>query len=360
MAAGYQVWIENNAYAKQALITRYQKFTYTQVLNGIGYCTLEMHPEDAKVAYLDAMNRIKIIRNGSIVFGGIILRLGWNIPSTAPAGERFTAHALDHGAYADWRLIVPAALSAYDTRTGPADDIAKEYVYYHAGAGAGAGRPFTDLAVQADAGDCASVREEGRYMKLLTMLERLQQKGGFDWRFVPGDSGCTFTTAYPQWGLDRTKGNGVNDECVFSLDRRNFLEMGYTFDVLDHWNYCYTGGQGEAEDRAIEARDNATYITAYKRRELFRDARRLSVTASLQAEGDEAIEEKKPIEIMEVQPKADTWKAASGTTWDLGDLVTVYANVWGRTFDMDGKVVAVQVTVTPDGLEEVIPTLEAA
>jgi hypothetical protein len=357
--AQYQVWVENDAYAKQALITRYLKLTYTQVLNDIGYCQLEMHPDDPKITELTEMRRLKIIRDGEIVWGGIILRTEWKIPETAPEGETFVAYALDHTVYADWRLIVPPSGSAYDTRSGPADDVAKAYVYYHAGAGAAAGRQFTDLSVQANASACANVREEGRYIILLSMLQKLRVKGGFDFRFVPLANGCEFRTAYPRWGVDRTKGNGVNDECVFAIDRRNFSEMTYALDLLAHYNYWYVGGQGEGEDRAIVERSDAGYIASYKRRERFRDARRLQLTASLEAEGDEAIEEARPLETMTVQPKSGIWKATSGTTYDLGDLVTCYAHRWGRTFSLNAKITAVKVEVTPDELEIVTPTLEA-
>ena len=358
--AQYQVWIEADAdYSKVAFIRHFASLEYKQALSGMGYATLDLLPEDSNIAVISVPTRLKIIRNGDIVFGGRILREGWAKPETAPGGETWRVHAVDHSHYAMRRRIVPAPGSAYDSKTDNADDSAKYYVYTHLGAGAAAARRFSDLTIQADASAAPSVGESGRYGTVYDKLMDLALKGGFDWRFVPGAAGCEFRTAYPQWGLDRTKGNGVNDECIFSVDRRTFRQMGYTFDAIDHVNFVYVAGQGEAENRAVVERSTAGDIATYGRCEGFSDARHLSLTASLEAYGDKVLADKQPAQSMSVQPQDATWRATSGTTWDLGDLVTAYAREWGRTFSMDAKVVAVTVSVTPDHLEKVLPVLEA-
>ena len=353
--AAYQIWVESDAYAKLAYIKSYLRLTYKVCVNGMGWATLEMSANDSQIAALLIARRLKIIRNGAIVFGGRLLREGWAKPPEAPAGEVWTVTAWDHAHYAKRRLIVPAAGQMYDTRTDNADDVAKDYVYYHCGAGAAAARQLSDLTVEADENAAASLTANGRYQSVYDMLLKLHDQGAFDWRFTPVASGCTFETGYPQYGLDRTKGNGVNAECVFVADRRNFYKMGYEFDAADHANYVYVGGQGEGADRAIVERSTAGDITTYGRCEDFADARHLTLVASLQAYGDGVLLERKPVKTMIIEPEHDTWKSL----YDLGDLVTIYAYEWGRTFSMNAKVVAANVLVSPDGLEQVAPELEA-
>ena len=351
----YQILIENDNYDRLALIAAYVKLTYVQRINGMGYATLEIAANDPKIPDLVLGRRLKIIRDGVIVYGGRLLHEGWKKPPTAPSGETWAVTALDHAHYAKGRIIVPAASSEYDTRTDHADDVAKAYVYYHLGQGAAAARRSADVTVAVDKHQAASITENGRYDQLLTMLENLHNEGGFDWRFVPQATGCEFRTAYPRWGYDRTKGNGSNDECVFSDDRHNWEEMEYARDATEHANYLYVAGQGEGADRTVRERSTAADIATWGRCEAFADARQLSLAASLDAYGDGQLRARKPNETMNVVPRTGTWKIL----WDLGDLVTVYDRAWGRTFEYDAKIMAVTITITPSNLEQAKPTLEA-
>ncbi len=359
----YQLWIEDNTYAKLALLTQWSALTYQQKLNGMGSCQVTLRPDDAKITYIDACatakRRVKIIRNGTIVFGGMICRANWNIDSTAPEGEVYTFHAVDHAAYAKWRLTDPGAGNEYQTYTDHRDDVLKDFVYNCMGAGAVAARQLADVTIAADAHGAASTTISARYENLLNVLTS-EAYGFVDWRFVPGASGCTFTTGVPL-GTDRTQGNGVNAECVWTTDRRNVESMEWLFDALEMANYIYCGGQGEGVNRNVQERTTAGSVTAYWRREKFVEARQLSVTAAIQARGDAALAESAYITTMNAQPLATTWKAASGTTWDLGDKVTILSKQY-RTFSYNGKATGIDVTVTPSGdevIEVVKPSLEA-
>ncbi len=350
----YQLWVLDAAYAKLAYIRDYAQLEYKLVLNGLDWARLEMLPNDAKIAELLMGRRLLIVRNGAIVFHGRMLREGWQRPETAPAGETWAVWAYGGAHYAKRRYVVPASGQEYDTRTDNADDVAKDYVYYHCGGGAAAARQFADLTVAADANAAGSLTWDARYSRVYDVLDKLRLKGGFDWRFVPTASGYTFTTAYPQWGLDRTKGNGVNDEMVFQVDRRNFRRMGYEFDASELENYAYVAGQGEGADRTVRERSDATSITAYGRCEAFVDARDLQLAASLDARGDSELAKRAARQSMSVLPTAGLWPGSFG----LGDLVTIQAYQWERTFAMDAKVVALDVKVTAQELELVTPEVE--
>lgn len=358
MTTQYQVWIENDDYSKSVLLNRYRSMRYRQVLNDIGYAEVEMHPDDAKVSYIDIMKRLRIIRNGITVFGGIVLRIGWEIPDVAPSQERWTFYALDQAVYADWRIVVPQSGYEHDERSGAADDVLKAYVYYHAGAGAASDRQFPDLTVEANEGAASYITYRARYDSLLNVLRKCAEAKGVDWRFVPQDSGCEFQTAVP-WGVDRTKGNGVNTECVFSVDRRDFLGQSWVSDALGHYNYMYVAGQGAGVDRNVVERYNSGHIATYKRRERLVDARQLSLTSSLEARGDAEIAALAVIKTATVKPRAEFWQATSGTTFDLGDKVTIYVHRHGSCWSYDGKIIALTVEVAEDGTETVTPDLEA-
>lgn len=355
----YQVKILDSAYALTKWIKDWKRLKYRQALNNVCSATLTLHPDSNAIASIDTNTFLQIIRNGSHVFGGPVLRPEWELPQTAPQGEVFTCYALDHAIYADWRIVIPPPATAYATYTDHAGDAMKDFVYNNLGLGAAAARRFADLTIEADGHQGTSTTYTGRYEKVLTKLQTIAAGASLDFRFVPTAAGCTFTVA-SAWGLDRTQGNGVNNEAVFALDRRNFLSARYVKDALAHVNYVYVGGQGEGAARTITERSTPGDITLYGRREAFADARDTAVAAELQARGDAALLEAEVVVSGTVQPIASTWKATAGTTWDLGDLMTIFVKRWGRSFAYDGKAVAIDVEVNEDGTETVTPVLEAA
>ena len=336
----------------------YKSLHFQQLLSDVASLELELHPQDPKIDDIANNMRVKIIRNGTIVFGGLIQRLDWAKPEGSPAGETYKVTAWDHGIYADWRVCV------CDDGTEPvvygpdhAGDLCKDLVYAHMGGGADASRRFSDLTIAADAHDGDSMTVNIGFIKLLTALKDTA-RGQVDWRFVPGATGCTFTTGAP-FGLDRTMGNGVNAECVFSFDRRNIRSLRYAASVYNHRNDVYVLGQGEAADRTVKQVSDAGNITAWKRREAAIDARQMELEASLTARGTAELSYRAPAETAGVMPVTGTWLASSGTTWGLGDIVTVIDKSY-RDFEMEAKIVGVDVTITPGALEQVRPILDLA
>lgn len=349
----YTIHVLNDAYAVQAVLANtstyadFTKISYRLAVNDIDSCSIEIVPNSPKIAQCVGMNRVLVYRDGVLQFGGVILRESWDV-GTDPKNDVYQIDALGGGIYLDWRLIVPSGGEATDTRTGAADDIAKDYVYYHCGYGASIGRDFSDLTVQADATACSSWTEEPSYEIVLDEVQKLQKLGLFDWRVVPSATGFEFQTAYPQWGLDRTWGNGTNADAVFSLDRRNYQKISYTKDSIGHYNYIYVGGA-----TAVRERSTAGDITAYKRRERWESASSYEDNTAVDYIGDMRLKEMAVAEGMYAEPWPTTWKVP----WDLGDLVTISADRYGRTFTDDAKITAVNVEVTADGVERVSPEM---
>lgn len=359
--ATYQVWALNDDYSRAVFLANagnertWSKLEYGQELNAMRGAVIDLVPSSSKIASLGTMKRILIYRDGAIVFGGLIVRVGWEIGQEAPQGDTYQIAALDYGCYAKWRVVIPDAAAEYDEVTDHLDDAAKAYVANHAGSTATvAARQFSDLTVEADEAAVGSDTVQARYDNLLSLLQELGNKGAFDWRFVPSATGVVFQTAYPYWGLDRTKGNGVNAEMVISIDRRNWREVAFSEDLTEHYNFVYVAGQGEGVNREIVERSTAGDITAYKRRELFVDARDLELTSALQLRGDAKLAEYKPAVELSGAPLTSTWKSG----WDLGDQITIYANRYGRTFAEDAQCRAIEVTVASDGRETVTGTFK--
>lgn len=356
----YTIFVTNNAYAVQTVLQNtgsysdWLRLSYRKALNDISSCSIRLVPNSPKLSSCVAMNRLLVYRSGVLQFGGIILRAGWQIGVDAQE-DSYQIDALGGETYLDWRIIVPGAGNTYDERTDHSDDLAKDYVYYHCGAGAAVARRFSDLTVEADQNECTSITEQPRYENVLTECQKLARLGGFDFRCVPSATGFEFQTEYPQWGLDRTFANGVNTDAVFSTDRRNFERITYVKDTLGHVNHFYVAGQGEGADQVIRERSTAGDETTYKRREAFENAASQADDASVDNAGDKRLKELEVIEGLTAVPLSTTWL----NPWDMGDLVTVVAKRYGISYQNDAKVVAVNVDVDQDGIEVVAPELEA-
>jgi len=353
--ASYTVWLLAANYDKYRMV-KPLSLTFWLAVNGVGPLEdLSVASNDAIIPSLAMERRVLILRDGAPIWGGKLQGEGWEDPQTAPTGSRYTVRGLDHAAYATWRVVLADSGQDYDEQTDHADDVAKAYVRRHLGTSAAAARRFSDLTVADDLHQCTSVHKRWRGEDVLTRLNALATEKQFYWRFAPTATGCTFATRYPLWGVDRTRGNGANPECVWSLGRRKTTasSMSYTGDVSEHINYIYAAGQGEGKDRTIVERSTAADITAYGRRELWVDARNYSATADLQAEADERLRERRPLRMLAAQPLPGSFKAS----WDLGDKVTIYARKNYRDFELNAVVMAVKVTIGPDGIEQAEPTV---
>jgi len=332
----------------------FTKIDYRLALNDVDSCAIALAPNSGKIEQCITGQKVRIYRDGALQFSGIISRAAWKI-NIDPKGDTYEMDCLGGGVYLDWRVILPASGQPYDERTDNADDLAKAYVTANASSTATVvARRFTDLTVQANSGSCTSWTEQPRYDNLLDEVKKLAELGAFDWRVVPTSTGFEFQTAFPDWGSDRTWGNGVNADAVFTVDRRNFEWMSYNTDTLDHRNYIYVLGQGEGADQVVRERPANEDISAYRRREKVISATAYEDNTALDYIGDMELRKMKVIEGLDVRPLNTTYK----NPWDLGDIVTIKANRYGWTYTTEAKVMAVNITVGADGVEVVDPEMK--
>ena len=350
--AQYQIKVLADNYSLVAWLGTYTRIKYTVALNRMTSAEVDLPANDAKIPDCDLMNRLLIVRNGAVVWGGLLQTESWEVESTSSGTKEspYALDAIDCCLYFLWRTIPRPKAADFDERTAEADDLAKEYVKFHAGASADAARKYSDLTVQADASACASVTKQWVGEDLLQGLQNLATEHSFYWRLVPSSTGVEFQTAYPLWGLDRTKGNGVNDELVYSFDRRNVRKMSYKRDLTDHFNYVYMAGAGEGQYQLVEEVTDAAAVAAYKRRELWSTQGNYSTATELQDEGGRVIQQRKVAEVMAITP------ASGGLTLsNLGDKVTVFERRYGRTFEYSAIITAIDVEVDRDGVEQMTP-----
>ena len=354
----YTVWVLTPDYERTAILANtatsrdWAGLSYKIALDDMGSCTLDIVPSSDKIQYLQPYYRLQVYRDGVLMWGGMLSDDAFEVPETAPQGETYTVSALDYTCYAQWRRVIPPAGQEQDRRAGTPQDVAKDFVYYHVGAGASAARRFVDLTVAPTGGGIPRIVEEARYDNLLTLLQKLAGNG-FHWRFVPLTLGCEFRTA-TVWGQDRRKGCG-GEECIFSLDRHSVTSLKYSFALAEHRNYLYVAGQGQGIDRNIQEVSDSAAIAAYGLREDFVDANQLTLTSSLIAKGQATLVEKAPTEELTITPTTGMF----GRAWGLGDLVTVRHAQYGRTFEVNACIQAVDVTVGEAGVEYATPTLVA-
>lgn len=350
----YNIWLLDEDYTKTALVQDWVKLIFWQKLNGLGPLEeLSLAPNNSVIPDLTfgKTTRLQIYRDGTLVWGGTVEGERWQYPNTAPIGATYRLYGQDYAAYAQQRIVVPPDGYDWDERTDALDDLAKQYVRAHMGASAAAARQFSDLTVDADAGECSSAAKAYGYETVLEVLKDLAKEGGFYWRFVPTATGCTFTTAYPLWGTDKTQGN--DPECVLSYDRRNILDLSYTSEVVGHANYVYIAGAGAGLSRITSTASTAADITSYGRREMFYNSPRYSTAAELAYEGALALNLYKPAVELSLRHVPLMWI----DDYVLGDQISILLHDF-REFDWDATVTAVRVTIDTDGIEYVDPQLE--
>ena len=354
--ANYQIWVLNDDYSRSILfantMTRksWVGLRYRMALNGMDSATLTVLAHDPGLAKLDVPNqRLLILRDGQVVFGGRLDSEAWAILPTSPGDDDvYPIGAVGYAAYAQFRAQLPPAGHDVHNLSGPLDDVAKALIRTNLGSGADAARQYPDLTVAADVGLGAATHHRWRGMTVYRRIEDLaaEANGQLWWRFVPSETGVEFVTRWGLWGEDKSTG-----KAVFAIDRANFLEMAYRRDAGGHVNYIYAAGQGAGAARTIEIVQDPAAIAAWGRRERWLDRRDAEETEILVAEAEIELAKGRVFEGMTVVPRHNTWPGM----WDLGDKVRVQAKRYGREYIHEAIVKSVTVTVTPDELEIVEP-----
>ena len=277
------------------------------IFNGVGTWTLEGAPD--ALGLIAIGGGIEVRREGEAFFSGILTGLHREGP------YRLTLRGVDSLTHLRDRLALPDPAGPpftsqdHDVRTGAAETVMREYVYYNAGAGARSERRVPGLTLATDLGRGATVTGRARFHNLLKLLQSLAlQGGGLGFRIVDGE----FQVYEPE---DKT------GEVKLSMDIGSLRDYDYQLRAPKA-TMVYAGGQGEGTARTIVLGENSAASVRWGRRiETFLDKRQTPDTDEIAAAIEETLDrageqvrlELTPEPLAQMEPVRDYW---------LGDTVT--------------------------------------
>jgi len=351
----HDVTVLDDTFTELAYLESWLTLRYRLALNEPTHCALDLALDDPKVASCTPMRYLRVLRNGVDVWLGRIQTAGWMDDEENAASNVYPLDAWDMIAELGTRTLPRPAGMDFNERTGPADDLAKAYVYYEAGAGAIGARRVNGLTVAVDASAVANVTKLWLGGTLLEHLQRVAKEQSFYWGLAPtyavggALTGMEFRTAYPLWGSDLSKGKA--GEIVLAQDNHNIKSIAYKVDLSDHVNHIYVAGPGEDRNQLVREVEDAAAVAAYGRREAWITSDNIT-EAGLDADGAQYLAQHQVVEqlIAVVLPGVLT-------PAHLGYKITVFDHRYGRTEQQDCVITAINVSVGSDGVEVLTPEL---
>lgn len=195
---------------------------------------------------------------------------------------------------------------------------------------------------------------------LLEAVQEICKAYGLGFRAITADHGIISPTIQIFSGVNRSEGQTVNNQVIFSAEFENLLSSAYAMDTKNYKNVALIAGEGEGKSRKTVTLGTASGMA---RREVFVDARDLSsndgeiseadYSAQLAARGAEKITEYQITEAFDGEiDTANTF--ALDVDYTLGDIVTV-ENEYG--IRKNARVTAIMETWDNEGYTTV-PTFE--
>ena len=235
---------------------------------------------------------------------------------------------------------VTAQTSSYDTRTGVAETVIKEYVDANIGPSAPVARQLANLTIETNSFRGDTVYASARFDGLQELIYDLAQVGGIGYRIAQIDSALEFSVFEP---TDRS------DTIRMDIQNRKLSSSVYSYGTAKVTR-AIVAGSGEAETRIFVERTNTDSLDAEttwgRRIEVFKDARQTDSTDELNTSGDELLADiGKTIVEMSVTPSDDE-TMVYGVDWFLGDRVTVVAN----EIESSAVVTEVGIQIASDGV----------
>lgn len=284
----------------------------------------------------------------------------WVFWEDASGAEFIRLTASDANWLLDTAIVWAFAASAEASVTDYPDDMMKGIVYNQLGAGDSIHSSRNKLSVAPDLSAGGSqITKAFAYRNVLTVLQEIAEVAseagvwlGFDVvRTAPGE--FEFRTYTGQRGQDHGRSSG--DPRLVGKQYGNLSEPTFGTYHADERNMILVAGQGEEDARMQEARGNWTRILASKwnRREYFKDSRDNATAALLQSDGDAALDEFKPKQLL-TGTLHDTPGMQYNIHYQFGDVLSVEA--FG--YFVDCHVKSVRVKVDQDGGEQLDIKLE--
>lgn len=211
------------------------------------------------------------------------------------------------------------------------------------------------------------------YRNLLEVLQELSdwswENGttGFDFSVQPnGYSGAEFFVHTGGLGVDRSLGNGVNREVLFTAEQGNLKDIWFSRARSEEINRIYALGDGDAAARDIEVVQDlnttpvglgglGTDSSSWNLIEAARSAPSNTAGAQLRSYGENELAKNSAPSTAVFVPR-NQLGAVYGVDYELGDTVTVIHE--GERVDI--RITGVEIFVTGDGDENIQLTTEVS
>lgn len=279
----------------------------------------------------------------------------WEFWADSDGAEYIQLTAFDANWLLDTAIVWGYAGSVEAEQTDYPDDMMKAIVDEQLGASSAtvhATREKVSCAPDLSAGG-DQITKAFAYRNVLTVLQEIAEVAneagtwlGFDVvRTAPGTFEFrTYTTCR---GQDHGRASG--DPRLIGRQYGNLSEATFGTYHAEERNTILVGGQGEDSARELVERNNTTrmYASKWNRREYFKDSRDDSTTAALEADGDAALDEFRPRQVL-TGTLHDTPGMQFGIHYWFGDILSVEA--FG--YHVDCHVGSVRVRVDQDGGEQ--------
>lgn len=238
-------------------------------------------------------------------------------------------------------VTVPPDL-VYDTATGTRENVVRQWVENNCITRL-TQYPIS-LGTYQTLGD--TITDQTRYANLFDEIQRVLSPGelGFNLTIDLTNSEYVFNV---EEGTDRTTSAPTYaPRVIFGLEYGNLSEYSKVSDTASTKNFAYIGGTGEADARVIATVDASTV----RKKEIFVDARDVTVEAELQERGGQTLTELMPIDSFDFNVIERQF--IYETDYDLGDYVTV---VLSKTVSKDLQIQAVK-EIYEKGNIKIIPS----
>lgn len=364
MTISYELILADQLGKDIATLDLFESLEWSRRVNGVGAFTAVFARDNFDRDLFDKDRRLQIWRkpddsDPQLLMVGFLRRLR----RRSSGGKRIVIiSGPDSNYLLSGRSVASDSGLPGSDKSGPADDVMKEYVDDAMGAAASSDRILTSggFSVQADQGLAPTLNKSAPRLKLLRTLQELARSSanaGTILRFDvvnPIPSTFEFRTYINQRGLDRTHPDGSNP-IQLSEESGTLSNPDLDQDWHDEVTFVYGGGQGQgAERKIVTAEDTARSASSiFGRREGWYNGSNYSITAALQSATDAALVEGRPERHFSADI-IDTKGNRFGKDWSFGDRVTALFD----TEQIDVEVTSVRGKVSSDGKETITARLE--
>lgn len=217
------------------------------------------------------------------------------------------------------RYIIEETTSGngYDTQTTEiAETVLKHYVDQNTISASNANRSISNFVISSDLLRGNTISTRARFQKLDELAESICLSGdiGYETTFNLSTNNNEFDVIE---GIDRTI------EVNITTTTNNVKRIKFENSILDVLNFAYVAGQGIAENRVLrEVFIDATEPSGFDRKEVFIDARDLTLNDELDDRGTAVLEDNKELLLLEFE-YLESGLFQYLNDFDLGDIITV-------------------------------------